>query len=396
MLVSKNKATNSLLSSEKKSLFRFLTLYVSMVILLITLLSVFYYQNREELMLSDQRALLTKYAYIQTRRLKVLHHFFDERREYPRDPRFKSAIYDLEHMKIFSLLEDENVRFDQEEIYITNDHIHLVKTLDEFYLGTKYLIIEVIESREWIGETWKNIILYGFLTFIMFMLFGLYLMKLFLKPMRDSIVLLDRFIKDTTHELNTPLSAILANIEMMDTDVMDEKNKTKLSRINIAAKTVSILYKDLMYLTLEQEKANEDEEIKIKELIYDRAEYFSVLSRSKHLECNLDLKEATITMDRRKLIRVIDNLISNAIKYNKRNGTVGIKLRQGELIIWDTGIGISEKNIPWMFDRYMRFNNSEGGFGVGLSIVKKILDEYNISIKVESKEGEGTRMVLSW
>ena len=396
MLVSKNKATNSLLKSEKKSLFRFLTLYVSMVILLITLLSVFYYQNREELMLSDQRALLTKYAYIQTKRLKVLHHFFDERTEYPRDPRFKSAIYDLEHMKIFSLLEDENVRFDQEEIYISNNHIHLVKTLDEFYLGAKYLIIEVIESREWVGETWKNIILYGFLAFILFMLFGLYLMKLFLKPMRDSIVLLDRFIKDTTHELNTPLSAILANIEMMDTDVMDEKNKTKLSRINIAAKTVSILYKDLMYLTLEQEKANEDEEIKIKELIYDRAEYFSVLAQSKHIECNLDLKEATIIMDRRKFIRVVDNLISNAIKYNKRHGTVGIKLRQGMLIIWDTGIGIREENIPLMFDRYMRFNESEGGFGVGLSIVKNILDEYNITIKVESKEGEGTRMVLIW
>ena len=396
MLVSKNKATNSLLKSEKQSLFRFLTLYVAMVMLVITLLSLFYYQNQEKLMLSDQRALLTKYAYIQTKRLKVLHHFFDERTEYPRDPRFKSAIYDLEHMKIFSLLEDENVHFDEEEIYITNGHIHLVKTLDDFYLGTKYLVIEVEGSREWIGETWKNIIGYGFLAFIFFMLFGLYLMKLFLKPMRDSIVLLDRFIKDTTHELNTPLSAILANIEMMDTSVMVEKNKTKLGRINIAAKTVSILYKDLLYLTLEQEKTNHDEEIEIKELIYDRAEYFSVLAQSKHLECNLDLEDATIVMDKRKLTRVIDNLISNAIKYNKRNGLVGIKLREGKLVIWDTGIGISEANIPFMFDRYMRFNKSEGGFGVGLSIVKKILDEYNIAVEVESKEGEGTRMVLTW
>ena len=396
MLVSRNKATNSLLRSEKKSLFRFLTLYVAMVIFLITLLSLFYYQSQEKLMLSDQRALLTKYAYIQTKRLKVLHHYFDERTEYPRDPRFKSAIYDLEHMKIFSLLEDENVHFDEEEIYITNGHIHLVKTLDEFYLGTKYLIIEVHYSDEWVGEIWKNIILYGSLALIFFMLLGLYLMKLFLKPMRDSIVLLDRFIKDTTHELNTPLSAILANIEMMDTSVMVDKNKRKLARINIAAKTVSILYKDLMYLTLEQEKANQDEEIKIKELIHDRAEYFSVLAQSKHLECNLDLQDATITMDRRKLTRVIDNLISNAIKYNKREGTVGIKLREGMLEIWDTGIGIGEENIPLMFDRYMRFNSSEGGFGVGLSIVKNILDEYDISIEVESKKGEGTRMVLSW
>ena len=151
-----------------------------------------------------------------------------------------------------------------------------------------------------------------------------------------------------------------------------------------------------MYLTLEQEKKNHDEEIKIKELIYDRAEYFSVLAQSKHIECNLDLEEATITMDKRKFTRVIDNLISNAIKYNKREGTVGIKLREGMLEIWDTGIGIGEENIPLMFDRYMRFNSSEGGFGVGLSIVKNILDEYDISIEVESKKGEGTRMVLSW
>jgi len=66
------------------------------------------------------------------------------------------------------------------------------------------------------------------------------------------------------------------------------------------------------------------------------------------------------------------------------------------LVIWDTGIGTKEENIPFMFDRYMRFNESEGGFGIGLSIVKQILDEYNISIEVKSKEGEGTRMVLRW
>jgi two-component system OmpR family sensor kinase len=366
-----------------------------MVIFFITLLSLFYYQSQEKLMLSDQRAMLTKYAYIQTKRLKVLHHFFDERTDYPRDPRFKSAIYDLEQVKIFSLLEDQNIRFD-EEIYITNHYIHLVKTLDEFYLGTKYLIVEVEDDGAWRGEIWKNILGYGLTSFIFFMLFGLYLAKLFLKPMRDSILLLDRFIKDTTHELNTPLSAILANIEMMDTDVMGDKNKTKLSRINIAAKTVSVLYKDLTYLTLEQEKENHDELIDIKELIYDRAEYFAILAQSKHLDCNLDLEDSTIKIDRRKFTRVIDNLISNAIKYNKRHGTVGIELKQGLLAIWDTGIGINAENIHFIFDRYIRFNNSEGGFGIGLSIVKNIVDEYHISIEVESKEGEGTRMVLRW
>jgi len=346
-------------------------------------------------MLSEQRATLFKYAYIHAKRLKVLHHFFDERREYPRDPRFKSAIYDIEEKILFSLLEESNIRFD-EEIYIQGKHIHLVKSLDDFYLGTKYIIIEVEDDGTWREVIWKNILGYGLFSFFFFMLFGLYLAKLFLKPMRDSIVLLDRFIKDTTHELNTPLSAILANIEMMDTDVMTNKNKTKLNRINIAAKTVSTLYRDLTFLTLEQEKPNENEHIDVKALIEDRAEYFTILAQSKKLSYKFDLNAAMIFMDKRKFTRVIDNLISNAIKYNKRNGVIGFTLNQGELIIWDTGIGLKESKAPFIFDRYTRFNKSEGGFGVGLSIVKKIIDEYNMSITVLSKEEEGTKMVITW
>ena len=152
----------------------------------------------------------------------------------------------------------------------------------------------------------------------------------------------------------------------------------------------------MTYLTLEQEQKNEDEEIEIKALIHDRAEYFNILAQSKQLECRLNLEESILYADRRKITRVIDNLISNAIKYNKRNGMIEITLSQGELQIRDTGIGIDEEKIPFMFDRYLRFNDSEGGFGVGLSIVKMILDEYDISIDVKSKEGEGTTMVLKW
>lgn len=346
-------------------------------------------------MIANHRANLAKYAYIQTKRLKVLHHFFDERTTYPRDSRFKSAIYDLEYAKIFSELENDNVIF-QEGTYRNGNYIYLVKTLDTFYLGTKYLIIEVKDDGAWQRDAWKNILGYGLLAFFLFLIFGLLLAKRFVKPMRDSIVLLDRFIKDTTHELNTPLSAILANIEMMDTDVMVEKNRTKLNRISIAAKTVSILYKDLTYLTLEQEKENSDEEVELKGLIEDRAEYFSILAQSKNISCQLELEKTYITIDRRKITRVIDNLISNAIKYNKRNGTVGITLKNKKLLIWDTGVGIKEDKIPLLFDRYLRFNESEGGFGVGLSIVKTILDEYHIKIDVKSTEGQGTKMVLSW
>jgi len=366
-----------------------------MVSVLIILSSLFYYETQEKLFLAQQRAALTKYAYIQTKRLKVLHHYFYERRTYPRDERFKSAIYDIDKRKIFSLLENENVRFD-EDIYIDKDHIHFVKNLDVFFLGAKYLILEIKDDGVWRDEIWKTIIGYGMLAFIFFMLFGLYLAKLFLKPMHDSIILLDRFIKDTTHELNTPLSAILANIEMMNTNVMTDKNRKKLTRINIAAKTVSILYRDLTYMTLEQDKKNHNEEIYIRNEILDRIEYFDILARSKNLVINHNLDASRIIMDKRKFVRVLDNLLSNAIKYNIRGGKIDIVLSKNRLEIIDTGIGIPEEKVPFMFDRYMRFSKSEGGFGIGLSIVKKILDEYNININAHSKVGVGTRMVLSW
>ena len=384
-----------MLKSERISFLRFLAFYASMVMVLIVVISAFYYDTQKKLMLSNRQADMTKYAYIQTKRLKVLHHFFDKQREYPRDPRFKSAIYDIEYKKIFSLLDDPNVSLDK-EIYITGNHIHFVKMLDEFYLGTRYLVIEIEDDGLWRKEIWMHIFGYGLLAFILFMIPGFFLARMFVRPMKDSIMLLDRFIKDTTHELNTPLSAILANIEMMDTGVMVEKNRKKLNRINIAAKTVSVLYKDLTYLTLEQEKEEHIERIDLNALIVDRAEYFSVLAESKRLACELDLSEAYMDADRRKITRMIDNLISNAIKYNKRNGTVGIRLRPGYLEVWDSGIGIAKEKIPFMFDRYMRFNESEGGFGVGLSIVKMIASEYGIRIEVLSAEGEGTRVILRW
>lgn len=368
---------------------------MGMVILLIGATSILFFESEKRYMLSFQRVELAKYANVQIKRLKVLHHYFDKKLTYPRDPRFRSAIYDIEHKQIFSLLEQPGIHFD-EEIYLKRGKIHFIKTLDEYYMGTKYLVIEIDDEGEWYGVVWKRIIGYGLLGLTLFMVFGYFLARRFVKPMRDSIMLLDRFIKDTTHELNTPLSAILANIEMMDTDVMVEKNRKKLSRINAAAITVSMLYKDLTYLTLEQEQKNENEEIDLPELMHERVEYFSVLSHSKELSFQLNLSPATIVMDRRKLIRVVDNLISNAIKYNKRHGTLGIDLTRGELCIWDTGIGISEENQEEMFDRYMRFEESEGGFGVGLSIVKNIIEEYEMEIGVDSIPGEGTRMVIRW
>ncbi len=389
MLVSKNRDISLLRNNEKQSLRRFLSLYIFLVLALISLLSIFYYQSQEKLMFSNQRTVLSGYATEQVKKLKILHHYFPTRYKYPRDERFNSAIYDIERVLIFSTLENRNINLDK-SIYRTGNKIHFIKYLDDYYLGAMYLIIEIDEDRSWHKETILHIIGIGTVLLIILAIFGLFFVRLFLKPMKNSIELLDNFIKDTTHELNTPISAILANIEMMDKSVMAKKNIKKLSRINIAAKTVSHLYQDLTYLVLGHQRSSNDENIDLKELILNRVDYFYILAQSKKISFELDLEDASLFIDPIKIARVIDNLISNAIKYNKRNGTIKIVLRKNYFLISDTGIGIKSDKIKAVFDRYSRFNHSVGGFGIGLNIVKSIADEYNLKIEVTSTVEEGT------
>jgi two-component system OmpR family sensor kinase len=311
------------------------------------------------------------------------------------DERFESAIWDLEYTQIFSTLHHQRVHLD-EEIYRTGDRIHLIKILDTYYLGAKYLGIEVPEESEWQIQVWRTLAVYGGVGFVILMGFGWLLARLFVRPMRRSILLLDRFIRDTTHELNTPLSTMLANIETMEPEHLSPANARRLRRIDAAARTVSTLYEDLKFVTLESGKTPEDVPIDMAVLVEGRLEYFSVLIESKQLQLQTDLVPASVVADRRLIERVVDNLLSNAIKYNRRGGAIRVRVRPDELVVADTGVGIAPEDMPRIFDRYARFNESEGGFGIGLSIVRRIVDHYGMSIHVASEPGRGTTMTLRW
>ena len=391
MLVSKSKGTSLHRSSERRSLFRFLALYITLVTLLLVVLGMLHYKSQEELMFSNQRTLLSNYANNQYRAIKELHKKrYPKSKNYPRSWKFRSAIHDLLGDEIFSLMKDKPRHFGR-DIYRVGDSIHFLKTLDEnYYLGAKYLFIEVDEDLTWKEDVLRDTLVYGTVALVIMAIFGFFFVGIFLRPMKDSITLLDDFIKDTTHELNTPISAILANVEMMDKVEMGEKNERKLARINIAAKTVSHLYQDLTYLTLSHNRKSKDEWIDLKQLISDRVEYFAILAGAKKVTFELDLEASLLFIDAVKIARVLDNLISNAIKYNKRNGTIYIVLRKTYLYVQDTGIGIEAQEVNDIFERYTRFNSSEGGFGIGLNIVRSIINEYDLQIDVVSKLNIGT------
>jgi len=393
--VSKNRATATHLGSEIKARRRFLLLYGFFVFLLVGLSILFYYRSQEQLMFSHQRIRMMEYASVQARKLKHLHRRFPKETKYPRDSRFESAIYDLEYQKIFSTLTEPEVDL-HAVIYQRGEKIHLVKVLDDYYLGAKYLIIEVAEDADWYRGMMKQILFYGLFMLVLLMLIGIYLSRLFVRPMQRSILLLDRFIKDTTHELNTPLSAILANIEMIDKEGMNASNAKKLNRIEIGARTVSTLYEDLKFMVLEQGRVTQSRELDLLPILQRRLEYFSLAMEAKKIILHKEMIPARMTTNRSLIIRVVDNLLSNAIKYNKRGGEIIVMLEPGKLVVEDSGIGMTSIQLENIFDRYSRFSESEGGFGIGLNIVKKIVEHYGMKITVESTEEVGTAVTLQW
>ena len=264
-------------------------------------------------------------------------------------------------------------------------------------MGARYIVIEVDAPPSWDKKVFRKLLIYGAIIFGILVVIGYFLLGLLLRPMRDTISLLDRFIKDTTHELNTPVNAILSNIEMIDTQALDESLAKKIKRITIASKTISNLYDDLTYLVLSHQILSQDVEVDLKLLIEERLEYFSLLFESKKIALSIELQEGVVlTIDRKKIAKLLDNILSNAIKYNKIGGTIHISLTEHGIEIRDSGRGIEQSKINQVFERYSRFDRSVGGFGIGLSIVASIAKEYALHVKIDSILGKGTIVRITW
>ncbi|MCF6172326.1 MAG: HAMP domain-containing histidine kinase [Campylobacteraceae bacterium] len=396
MSVLKNWDIN-LRQSEKKTLLSFFVLYSFFTVLLLLFLAITYYDTQKNLMLKDERLILSKYANKQIQKLKYLHVNFDKvPRIYPRNKNFKSGIYDSVYVKIFSLLDSDKVDLN-EDIYLQNDKIYYIKELESYYLGTKYVVIEVKDGGIWKNRVYSTFAIYGTILLAVLLLMGYFLMNLLLKPMREAISLLDGFIKDTTHELNTPISTILSNIELSEDKNIDERLQKRLNRIKIAAKTISNLYQDLVFLTLSNRRESKKENINIKELIEERVEYFSLFFKSRKIIMKLKLNDTVVLfIDRNNFVKLIDNLLSNAIKYNKINGYIEIVLAKNHLYIKNSGRGIQKGRLSQVFKRYERADKSVGGFGIGLSIVSKIAEEEGLNITIDSVFKKFTTLKVSW
>ena len=395
MLVLKNSGID-LTNSETRTLLGFSLLYSFLVLVILSVVSFLYYKFQKDLMLQEKRHILQNYSNDLVNRLKDLHVNIDKHNIYPRDDKFESAIFDSDKEEIFSTLKSQNVSLD-DVIYLSGDYIHFIKEPESYYLGSKFIIIEILDDNLWFEQIKYKMFISFVLAFLFMIFIGYFISKLFLKPMRDALHLLDRFIKDTTHELNTPVTAILTNIEMIDKSLLDEKLAKKINRIEIGAKTISNIYEDLTFVTLNNQIISNNENINVSDILRQRIDFFNSLADMKKITFKMDIKDNIfILCDVKKISKLIDNLLSNAIKYNKISGFIIVVLSEDGFSIQDSGKGITKENLENLFERYTRFDKSVGGFGIGLNIVSLIIKEYDFKINVESQIDVGTKMSVKW
>lgn len=381
--------------AENRTLRAFVLLYAMMAFLILVLMGTIYYRYSKTLMLSTHRLSMQLEAesYIPS----LVKWYVVEKREttFPKDIAYDTALYTKEKEVVASYLKHPPKNF-VPGIYKEADAIHFVMAMGSYGMKERFLLFETRDDGLWLREMWQNIMLYGSLLFVLLLGVGIGLSRLFLRPMREAVMLLDDFIKDTTHELNTPITTIITNIEGIDRETVGIKNAKKIERIDIAAKTISSIYEDLTYLVLHHKVEVHDEALELKGVVEERLAYFSEHVKQKRLSLTVSLEKCTIVADEKKMVRVIDNLLSNAIKYTPRGGHISVTLDPNFLVIADTGKGIAQEKIERIFERYSRFDTSVGGFGIGLHIVASILKEYDFAIDVKSRPSEGTKITIFW
>ena len=235
-----------------------------------------------------------------------------------------------------------------------------------------------------------------FIILAILMIIAFYLSKTALAPLHAKITALNRFIKDSTHEINTPLSVILMSIETADKKSLSQRNLKRINNIETAAKTLSHIYEDLTYLSFGASRAAPKEELNFKEILSERLEFFAPFFAKRALDLRLNLKDALINANTYELKRAVDNLLSNAVKYTNSGGYVTVSLSKDELKISNSGEGLSKEQQDKIFERYTRFNEGQGGFGIGLNLVKRACENNAIIVTCESEPGKETTFTRRW
>ncbi|MBI5981986.1 sensor histidine kinase [Clostridium perfringens] len=212
-----------------------------------------------------------------------------------------------------------------------------------------------------------------------------------------------RLTGDISHELKTPLTNIQSHLEAM-IDGIWEPTEERLLSVKEEAERLSSLVSDMQKLNKYDEasiKLKKDN-VNISDIICFVIFQFSNLAKSKNIKIEYEKKNINLYCDKDKITQALVNILSNAIRYSNEGSTIFIeeRLKDNKVIISieDQGIGISEEDLKYVFERFYRADKSRtratGGTGIGLTIVKSIVSSHGGEVKLESKLGEGSKFTI--
>jgi len=269
---------------------------------------------------------------------------------------------------------------------IENNGIHSyfsIPNSKKYYMKISYSNNKYTKDINSIKNTlWIKFILATVLLFCIALFFTFYS----LYPIRRALQLNDEFIKDILHDFNTPITSMILNIRMFT----EEKGEDIfIKRISHSINNIMLLQNNLKCFL--QRSVLQNTQIDIAHLIEERMlqiqENYPLLTFTYQKNNTL-----LYISNKEMLIRIFDNLLSNASKYNKPHGEVKVTVQGHCVLIQDTGKGI--QNINKITQRY--YKEQERGLGLGLHIVQKLIDELHIQMHITSKVGIGSTFTLDF
>jgi signal transduction histidine kinase len=208
---------------------------------------------------------------------------------------------------------------------------------------------------------------------------------------------------EASHELRRPLTNVKTLVDTLylwGAGEDPEARKKFLGQLHTEVQRLTRLVEELLNLSRMQAGVIplNVQQIALRALIEDTFNLLQEQADAKNVKLVDELSaNFVLVADIDKITHVVQNLIENAIRYNKEGGTVKIYAGKtpNTFIVQDTGSGIAEENIPYIFERFKRFHRDVPGTGLGLAIVKSIVDIHGGKIEVESVQGEGTKFIVS-
>jgi signal transduction histidine kinase len=201
------------------------------------------------------------------------------------------------------------------------------------------------------------------------------------------------FTANASHELRTPLTAIQTTCELMETDAIPEKTRTRVAMIQTATRQMTERIEALLLLA-RRGKPEEIEKVDLRRCVEEAAYSYRDEIAQKGLALEIAIEDgAIVELDRKALQLVLANLIKNAVRYTER-GRIRISYDAPKVIVTDSGIGIAPEHQPQLFDRYFRGDSRPDGLGLGLAIVRRICDDFGWEVQVQSRPGVGSTFTV--